>query len=75
MHPGLLRLIHERLEGFVGELPSWGHWRLDQLLDIPKWKSRDIVNLVVPFDRKYARNIQGFLDPDILFELIGYLIL
>ena len=75
MRPSLLRLIHERLAGFVGELPSWGHWRLDQLLDIPKWKSGDVVDLVVLFDQKYARNLQGFFDPDILFELIGYLIL
>jgi hypothetical protein len=75
MHLGLLRFNHKRLEGFVGELPSWGHWRLDQLSDIPKWKSGDVVDLVVPFDRKCAKNIQGFFNLDILFELVGYLIL
>jgi hypothetical protein len=75
MCPSILRLIHERLVGFVGELSSWGHWQLDQLSNIRKWKFGDFVDLVVPFDQKCARNIQGFVDPDILLELIGHLIL
>jgi hypothetical protein len=50
MRPGLLRSIHERLVGFVGELPSWGHWQLDEISDIPMWNSGDVFYLVVPFD-------------------------
>jgi hypothetical protein len=75
MRLGLLRSIHGRLAGFVGGLPSWGHWQLDQLSDIPMWKSGDVVDLVVPFDKKCAKNLQEFLDPGVLFKVVDYLIL
>jgi hypothetical protein len=51
-----------------------GHWQLDQLSNIPKWKSELVVDLVAPFGRRYANNIQEFLGMDVLFRAIDYLI-
>jgi hypothetical protein len=51
-----------------------GHWQLDQLLDTLAWRSRVVAYLVVPFDRKCAKNFQEVLDPGILFEIVDYLV-
>jgi hypothetical protein len=48
---------------------------LDKLSDTPMWKFGDIVDLVVPFDKKCAKNIQEFLDLGVLFKVVDYLIL
>jgi hypothetical protein len=61
MHPGLLKSIHGRLAGFVKGFLSWGHCQLDQLLDTPAWRSRVVVDFLVPFARKCAKIFKRFL--------------
>ena len=63
----------QNLPTFHG-LISWGHWKLDQLLDTLAWRSGFVVDLVVPFDRKCAKKFQEVLDPGILFEIVDYLV-
>jgi hypothetical protein len=52
-----------------------GALAIGSTIDIPTWRSGVVVDLVVPFDRKCAKNLQEFLDPGVLFEVVDYLIL